>query len=1167
MRIFARVFAGSVALFVLCITAAVFYVQSLDLSSYNDALAERLSETLGHTVSIRGPLKLVLKPDVSLLAEDVVVLTSDTKTATKLASIKEIDVAVKPSALLAGRIEARSMTLIGVRVWLEPNVRDNQWFSAAPSDHSSSPPAVQLRDARLHIGTGDSAFIISITEFEGQAGKETSFEGKLKVKITASHGTFFRTPALIEGQLEVDQNSGFSLTNARMQYGEWLATGRAQVSLDGGKPTINGTFRVPRFISVPWCDDTLGSNQIASGPFPPLEGLRDWNLDLALTFEDTTILGADRGTAAEVRLTLQDGTADVHLQWTKLNAHIALLPPPLVGGETRITANVRGQDTPPSSLFCASNIAVANHIGDYHVELKTRALTVSDLLQNLSGSVRATLTQDQESLALRATLSDGKVQHYRLTPVGGGTTLEIIGQTGPLIELIRGGLSLTGVLRTPRGATVRFDGRVKDGTMSGTAKIKANFSGKDNVETLAFSAGVEVRYGHLQADFRQGVFAGSVISGNANASYAAGRLRLKGKLILEALDVEKLDGISFGENEGGEVMPLDLDMALSIGELSGTPIVVKNAAARIRSEPSGNWYADLGFDAIGARWAGEFKLKNSPTTSHLALTARTESVSGPAASGITLKDVEVTANAKRGRLTQNFDSFAVGLSAKSGIWRSENWPGKISIGQVHGKYDAGTGFQLESPHLKLLRHSFRGTLSASRKKSGWSGRLLVKGALGQLKVWGHTPEGYSLPKSRWKFTAEGPSVTALGRGLDFGDLPDAFKGPFALSGKANFLEPPQGLAVVLDELALALGSIGNLSGQGKLAIEGAGPGGGFMQLTLDSDGLILPPSNGALPVASKNLLPDLPLPSSLAFNTELDITLNAAAIRHPAQTLKGVRANWRLRRERLDASINVGTVGAGGTLEAQVNAHSANTRGLKWEFQVGANEADLGWLLPQADYDHPPTAWPVDLEFRLVGRGTTLAEVLATGTGRVYFAGDETSRGADDLERWETNLLTLLLPRAGPPRRQKLNCAVLDGLIAQGTARTTAFLVDTDAVTVAGEGSLALDTEELNFAVSPKPKGLSLLDVATPVRIRGPLIAPKFSIAAPDLVLTAGKTLLSFFSPYGLLAGLVSNIGGPSGDGERNVCQVALDQARNAINQKGADVHVSRSSLPSDRAQ
>jgi uncharacterized protein involved in outer membrane biogenesis len=111
-------------------------------------------------------------------------------------------------------------------------------------------------------------------------------------------------------------------------------------------------------------------------------------------------------------------------------------------------------------------------------------------------------------------------------------------------------------------------------------------------------------------------------------------------------------------------------------------------------------------------------------------------------------------------------------------------------------------------------------------------------------------------------------------------------------------------------------------------------------------------------------------------------------------------------------------------------------------------------------------------------------------------------------------------------RRQKkghqIKCAVVQFDIKKGIAESQAFVFDTQAGILSGEGEINLDTEQINFLLVPKPKSLSL-SFSTKLRVKGTIMDPR---VRPDnlALLTKGAGLLSSLvvGPLGLLSPFVS---------------------------------------------
>ncbi len=103
----------------------------------------------------------------------------------------------------------------------------------------------------------------------------------------------------------------------------------------------------------------------------------------------------------------------------------------------------------------------------------------------------------------------------------------------------------------------------------------------------------------------------------------------------------------------------------------------------------------------------------------------------------------------------------------------------------------------------------------------------------------------------------------------------------------------------------------------------------------------------------------------------------------------------------------------------------------------------------------------------------------------------------------------------------QIKCAVVQFDIKNGVATSQAFVFNTRAGILTGEGDINLDTEQINFLLVPKPAHPTL-SFSTNLRVNGAIMDPKVS---PDktALLTKGATLLSTLvvGPFGLLAPFV----------------------------------------------
>lgn len=127
---------------------------------------------------------------------------------------------------------------------------------------------------------------------------------------------------------------------------------------------------------------------------------------------------------------------------------------------------------------------------------------------------------------------------------------------------------------------------------------------------------------------------------------------------------------------------------------------------------------------------------------------------------------------------------------------------------------------------------------------------------------------------------------------------------------------------------------------------------------------------------------------------------------------------------------------------------------------------------------------------------------------------------------WELiaeDVATRFLPFVKEADRGRLNCLVSRFDIAKGVADATVLMVDSDQVTIGGAGKIDLAAQTLDMRLVPQPKDPSLLSLATPILLTGPLADPR---AAPDPLAVAksigGMAAGVMIGPLGLLLPFVS---------------------------------------------
>mgnify|MGYP001819302964 CR=1 FL=1 len=163
----------------------------------------------------------------------------------------------------------------------------------------------------------------------------------------------------------------------------------------------------------------------------------------------------------------------------------------------------------------------------------------------------------------------------------------------------------------------------------------------------------------------------------------------------------------------------------------------------------------------------------------------------------------------------------------------------------------------------------------------------------------------------------------------------------------------------------------------------------------------------------------------------------------------------------------------------------------------------------------------VDIAAHLDSSGNSVHSLMANLNGAI---GAVMGQGflTKYLNMLSVNLTPKLINFWGSHKKaEQIKCAVVQFDIKNGVAAGQAFVFNTRAGILTGEGEINLDNEQIHFLLVPKPTHPSL-SFSTNLRVSGAIMDPKVS---PDkaALLTKGAELLSTLAvgPLGLLAPFV----------------------------------------------
>jgi len=159
----------------------------------------------------------------------------------------------------------------------------------------------------------------------------------------------------------------------------------------------------------------------------------------------------------------------------------------------------------------------------------------------------------------------------------------------------------------------------------------------------------------------------------------------------------------------------------------------------------------------------------------------------------------------------------------------------------------------------------------------------------------------------------------------------------------------------------------------------------------------------------------------------------------------------------------------------------------------------------------------LDVNISLASSGESQHEMASNAKGEFYLTMKNGKIRQSALNLLFVDIVGWVSDQA-KQRYHDVNCAIADYSIRQGLVTTNAFFMDTDRITIAGEGTIDLGKEKIDYTFIPKKKS-RLIAKAEPVTIKGALNNP--SIQAIPVKSAALKFGALVFGPY-VFAGLLA---------------------------------------------
>ena len=177
----------------------------------------------------------------------------------------------------------------------------------------------------------------------------------------------------------------------------------------------------------------------------------------------------------------------------------------------------------------------------------------------------------------------------------------------------------------------------------------------------------------------------------------------------------------------------------------------------------------------------------------------------------------------------------------------------------------------------------------------------------------------------------------------------------------------------------------------------------------------------------------------------------------------------------------------------------------------------------------------VDADIALTGNGNSPHAIAASLEGRANVIGEGGAVNSTALKLFAIGLTDVLNPFFGDQGNTFLNCFVISVDFEDGLGTVREMLIDFPSMSLVGTGTVNLGDEKIDLKVAPESKNISLVDLAVPFSISGPLASPS---VLPD---TEG-TILKAMRGAGLAALYLNPITGPVAGGAAVLGTLAADK-------------------------
>jgi len=270
------------------------------------------------------------------------------------------------------------------------------------------------------------------------------------------------------------------------------------------------------------------------------------------------------------------------------------------------------------------------------------------------------------------------------------------------------------------------------------------------------------------------------------------------------------------------------------------------------------------------------------------------------------------------------------------------------------------------------------------------------------------------------------------------------------------------------------------------------------------------------PQVNMRVIPATDLMSLLAPTIDVNLEVKSSHVVFSRFTVKNMDLKTRWQDKVLAVQIPRGKISEG-DLNADIYLTVVDNEAAG-KIEIHVKQLDYGKLMQDLKFGDKMKG-KADLNIHLVGFGRDLREFLNHSDGIAEFIGEQGILASKYLKLWGEDIAQYIFPFNWFESEQtRLNCVVGRFDLTDGRLSSDSLLLDTAGMTIAGTGAIDLKSEELAFELMPDPKKITLISLATPVKIRGTLARPRLEPHTLGTTWTIGSLLVGLANPAVLIA-------------------------------------------------